>query len=150
MLNSNSCHYCRKREGTFISSIHEIQSSQRAICSKHRFAIFNEEGRKNLLSYIVIKHVVSGFISWLLLWISLSSVVIVISLMILILIFQSSHLLQQTGFATIPNTWDFIRKTSVSCWGNQYIWHRVKYEASTKGLNVNVAMVATRTEIWVV
>lgn len=76
-----------------------------------------------------------------------SSAILVISLIILILIFQSSHLLQQTGFATIPNTWDFIWKVTVSCWGNQHIWHRVKYKASTKGLNVNVAMVASGTKI---
>jgi len=55
-------------------------------------------------------------------------------------IFQSAHLLQQTGFTTLPNTWDFVWKTSASCWRNQHIWHRVKYQALTKGLNVSVVM----------
>ena len=59
------------------------------------------------------------------------------------LLFQSAHLLQQTGFTTIPNTWDFVWKTPASCWRNQHIWHRVKYQAFTKGLNVSVVIVGS-------
>jgi len=62
---------------------------------------------------------------------------------IIIIIFQSAPLLQQTGFTTIPNTWDFVWKTSASCWRNQHIWHRVKYQAGTKGLTVSVVMAAS-------
>jgi len=62
-------------------------------------------------------------------------------------ILQSSHMLQQAGFATIPNAWDFVWETSASCWGNQYIWHWMTYLAVTRGLNVNVAMVATGKEV---